>query len=263
MNQKIETILQTHFKINDIINIEQNDIGHTTAQVYIISTTKTKFVLKIHDNPEDKYLYNLRARLSWLQALLPISKVEAYKIIENQEYLLTDFIEGIPAFEYGYKSKIDNLGIILGESLRNIHEINIQDCPFKTNIDSNISKLLGKIEKNCLKQDLLIPYFPQLNKNEIMTEIKSLLTQESDQVFSHGDYCLPNIILANNKLSGVIDLGDSGIADRHHDILDCLWSLKFNNLEYYTEDFINSYGKDKVSELKLKLFELMDEDLSL
>ena len=243
MSQIIQSVLHKHFNINNVIQIAKDKIGNTNDQVYIISTERCKYVLKIHENVNDKYLFNLREKLSWLGGKLPVSKVIAYKIIDNKEYLLCDFIEGIPSFEYGHQPGASNTGIILGESLRKIHDINIQNCPFKINIENDISKLQDQID------------------NEILVQIKSLVPQEWDLVFSHGDYSLPNILIANNELSGFIDMGDSGIADRNYDLYYGLWSLKFNNLERYSEDFINSYGKDKVSEKKLKLFKLLDDVL--
>lgn len=259
MSQMKETVLQTHFKINDIIQIEKDEIGQTSAQVYIISTKNSKLVLKIHNNVNDKYLFNLRNKLAWLEDKLPISKVKAYKIIDNKEYLLTEFMEGITSFEYGHQPTTTNVGIILGESLRKIHDLNIQNCPFKLNIEDIINKLLNKIERDNIKQDTLNSNFPNSTKAEILKQMKSLIPQEWDLVFSHGDYCLPNILIAKSKLSGFIDMGDSGVADRNYDLYYGLWSLKYNNLEKYSDDFINSYGKDLVSEKKLKLFKLLDE----
>jgi len=261
MSQMAETVLQKHFKINDIIQIEKDEIGHTSAQVYIISTEYRKLVLKIHNNVNDKYLFNLRNKLTWLEDKLPISKVKDYKIIENKEYILTEFMEGIPSFEFGHQSTTNNVGIILGESLRKIHDLNIQKCPFKLNIDDRISKLLNKIERDNVDQDILNFHFPNSTKAEILEQTKSLILQKWNLVFSHGDYCLPNILISNNKLSGFIDMGDSGVADRNYDLYYGLWSLKYNDLEKYSDDFINSYGKDRVSEKKLKLFKLLDEVL--
>lgn len=51
---------------------------------------------------------------------------------------------------------------------------------------------------------------------------------EEDPVFSHGDYCLPNLFLKEGKVSGYMDLGRSGIADRYQDIALCYRSLKHN-----------------------------------
>lgn len=47
-------------------------------------------------------------------------------------------------------------------------------------------------------------------------------------VFSHGDYCLPNIFADNNSLTGFIDLGFSGVADKWVDIEKTAWSMWAN-----------------------------------
>lgn len=52
---------------------------------------------------------------------------------------------------------------------------------------------------------------------------------DEDLVFSHGYFCLPNIFLKDDKVSGFIDLGNMGIADRYQDIALCYRSLN-NNL---------------------------------
>lgn len=44
----------------------------------------------------------------------------------------------------------------------------------------------------------------------------------------HGDFCLPNILVKDNKVVGFIDLGDSGIGDPWRDYAWCIWSLEYN-----------------------------------
>ncbi len=55
--------------------------------------------------------------------------------------------------------------------------------------------------------------------------------------FIHGDLCLPNIIINNNHVVGLIDLENSGLGDEWYDYSWALWSLirnlktdKYNNL---------------------------------
>ncbi len=55
-----------------------------------------------------------------------------------------------------------------------------------------------------------------------------------EPVFSHGDFCLPNIFLEDGQVAGFIDLGDASVSDKWRDIALCYRSLKHN--------FDGSYG---------------------
>ena len=49
-----------------------------------------------------------------------------------------------------------------------------------------------------------------------------------DIVLTHGDYCLPNIFAKGDQISGFIDLGKAGPADRWQDIAIAIRSLAHN-----------------------------------
>ncbi len=78
-------------------------------------------------------------------------------------------------------------------------------------------------------------------------------------VLMHGDYCLPNIILNNWKLSGFIDLIKAGVGDRHIDVLWGIWTLKYNlGTAKYTDRFIDAYGRDMIDKEKLRCIAAME-----
>ena len=60
---------------------------------------------------------------------------------------------------------------------------------------------------------------------------------EEELVFSHGDYCLPNIFIKDGHVSGFIDLGNCGVADKYQDIALCYRSLLHNYGEKEYKDF--------------------------
>lgn len=51
---------------------------------------------------------------------------------------------------------------------------------------------------------------------------------EEEPVLSHGDYCLPNLFGIHDQMTGYIDLGRTGIADKWCDIAICYRSLSHN-----------------------------------
>jgi len=81
--------------------------------------------------------------------------------------------------------------------------------------------------------------------------------------FTHGDYCLPNVITVVPRLSGVIDWDHGGLADPYVDLASCLWSLKYNYGERESKGgwiplFLEVYGLDELDDEKLSFYtELM------
>ncbi|SDP06533.1 Phosphotransferase enzyme family protein [Paenibacillus sp. yr247] len=80
-----------------------------------------------------------------------------------------------------------------------------------------------------------------------------------DLVFTHGDYCLPNIIINNGKVHGFIDWGRAGVADRYQDLALAIRSIKYNFGNEYIYAFLDNYGLTELDESKVIYYQLMDE----
>ena len=60
---------------------------------------------------------------------------------------------------------------------------------------------------------------------------------------------MPNIIFDDWHFSGFIDLGNSGVSDRHIDLFWGAWSLGFNlGTDKWRSRFLDAYGRDKIDE---------------
>lgn len=91
---------------------------------------------------------------------------------------------------------------------------------------------------------------------------------DEDLVFTHGDYCLPNLFVKGNKTIGFIDLGKAGIADRWQDLALCIRSMKYNfcsirglDENEFTElrNYLLRLLNIKLDEEKLRYYILLDE----
>ena len=82
--------------------------------------------------------------------------------------------------------------------------------------------------------------------------------QTEDLVLTHGDYCLPNILLHNGQLSGFIDLGRAGVADRHQDLALAVRSLAYNFGEGWAPLLFAAYGIEP-DETKLAFYTRLDD----
>jgi aminoglycoside phosphotransferase len=71
-------------------------------------------------------------------------------------------------------------------------------------------------------------------------------------VLIHGDYCLPNVLVSEGKLSGLVDLGRSGLGDPRDDVCAGLWTLQYNYGKGFARDFLDAYGSLPVNDQEIE-----------
>jgi len=84
-----------------------------------------------------------------------------------------------------------------------------------------------------------------------------------DLVFTHGDYTMANVIVNNNEISGFIDVGDGGVADRHNDIALAIISIKYNSqpsdYDKNIKLFLEIYNYNEIDYSKIYYYTLLNE----
>ena len=75
----------------------------------------------------------------------------------------------------------------------------------------------------------------------------------------HGDYCLPNVMLKDWRVSALIDLDHAGMGDRHVDLYWGAWTLNYNlGHDNLRSRFFDAYGRDRVDEEKIALISVIE-----
>jgi aminoglycoside phosphotransferase len=67
-------------------------------------------------------------------------------------------------------------------------------------------------------------------------------TKRRGDVLIHGDYCLPNVLVRDGKLSGLVDVGGAGLGSPEVDLAAGVWSLKYNFGPGFAREFLDAYG---------------------
>lgn len=214
----------------------------TQAEIHILRhQTQPTLYLKIRYG-EDRRLVNEYTMIKWINQRVPTPKLLYYTFENSVEYLLTTEIEGIPAYQIEPNSRESAIKVLAG-TLRVIHGIDMDGCPVENSVENWLNKFYAKgIDTSSLEE-----WRPKEN-----------------QVFTHGDYCLPNIIIKNGKLSGVIDWDYAGLADPYIDFAYCTWSIKYNygveeSEEQWIPLFFKHYGLEKIDKKKLDYFRKLME----
>lgn len=153
----------------------------------------------------------------------------------ERDWLVTRAIPGEDCVHPDYMADPGRLSAILGELLRQLHETDAAGCP------------VTDLNETCYAS---LPAF---------ADHPGLLTS---RVLTHGDYCLPNVMLHNWQFSGFIDVGHGGIGDRHLDLYWGCWSILYNlKDERWCSRFLDAYGREQVSVEKLSVLHALESML--
>jgi kanamycin kinase/aminoglycoside 3'-phosphotransferase-3 len=218
-------------KIKEItknMEIKRIDVGNSVASVYqCISDTKI-YYLKI--DLKNDCLKKEYQNICWLYNKAPVSKIIEWESDEYYDYLLTSKIDGIMLCDDYYKNNPIIAITALAKGLKLLQSIDIKNCEVINNIENKL-----KLAKNNIQSK-------KIDMNDWKKETKKLFNspdllfdylcdnkpETEELVFTHGDYCLPNIFGYGDEIKGFIDLGNAGVSDKWQDIAWCIWSLRYN-----------------------------------
>ena len=202
-----------------------DDIGKSVAQVLVFDDC----VLKIEKCSAqlDKSVEVMR----WLEGKLPVPKILAYEKADDIQYLLMSKVSGKMSCDDYYMSRPAELTKMLAEAFKMLWSVDVSDCPRERTIDDELKEAKYRLENNLIDLSDAEPdtYGPDGFENpEALLKWLENNRPEYEPVLSHGDFCLPNIFIDDAKISGFIDLGETGVGDKWRDIVFCYRSLKHN-----------------------------------
>jgi aminoglycoside phosphotransferase len=238
---------------------EQITIGHSDAMTFLLKGSTYNQYLKIQPNNSVENLYHEKEKLEWLQGKLSVPEVLYYDKDEANEYLLITEIKGINASDKLYEANLSYLMELLALGLKTLHSLSIESCPFNQKLDVKIEEAKRRVENGLVDEEDFDKVRKGLKARELFEELISKKPLIEDLVFTHGDYCLPNIIIDKGKVSGFIDLGRAGVSDRYQDLALAIRSITYNFGKEYIPFFLKGYGVKELDDQKIFYFQLMDE----
>ena len=215
-------------KIKEILKGKEytaDDIGksHSLVRIY------DDFVLKVEK--ERPKLAQMVEVMRWIEGKLPTPRVIATEVEDGYRYLLMSKVKGHMALDEYYLNRPEELVTLLADALKMLWSIDISDCPKTFDLAAELEEARYRVEHNLVNMDRVEPETFGEGGFKDPEELLQWLYDhqpEPDPVFAHGDFCLPNVFFEDGKVSGFIDLGDAGIADRWYDIALGYRSLKHN-----------------------------------
>ncbi len=249
--------------IIELAEAEEDSIGMSGSSVLLFEDK----VCKIEASGEvSEREYHI---LQWLKGRLPVPEVFCQGKQNNKNYLVMSKLPGEMSCEEQYMQRPEVLAEALAEGLKMLWQVDASDCPYISNLDEKLRMAAYNVEHGLVDVDNVEPdtFGP-----DGFADPKALLDwlvanrPEEELVFSHGDYCLPNVFLKDDHISGFLDLGRAGTADKYQDIALC-WRSFLHNFdgtygtcygEVNPDILFEKLGMEPDRE-KLRYYRLLDE----
>lgn len=171
----------------------------------------------------------------------------------EKDWLLTRRVPGEDCLHPQYLDDPKRLCDTLARTLRKLHDTAPTGCPVPDRNETYFATAARNYQKGCFDTSL----FPDSRLFSSAEEAWQIAEASREylkaDVLLHGDFCLPNVMLNNWQFSGLIDLGNGGVGDRHIDLFWGIWSLQFNlKTSAYAQRFLDAYGRELVEPGKLR-----------
>lgn len=238
--------------------------GCSQAEVFLLRKWgHANLYLKTAPRNRQSALRQERDRLEWLNGRLPVPQMHFFGHDTRREYLLMSEVPGTVASDKSH-TDLPRLVHLLAEGLRLIHGVSIDDCPFDQTLSTQLEAAHKNLINGSVDESDFDPHRRGRKAADLFHELLQMKPQHEDVVFTHGDYCLPNVLITKSELdgdslSGFIDWGSGGIGDRYRDLALAARSLSFNFDTQWVPLLFEEYGLQQPDQAKLDFYMLLDE----
>jgi kanamycin kinase len=200
--------------------------------------------LKLTSGPRAPRLLAEAERLRWAAPYLPVPRVLDAGNEAGVDWLLTAGLTGHDGTSPELLADPAALVAALARGLRRFHDAApVADCPFDFRLDAALAQVRRRAETSLIDpEEDFHPDHGDLSLGEAVAQLEARRPASEDLVVCHGDYCFPNALLENGEVTGYVDLGELGVADRWWDIAVGAWSTTWNVGAGYEDLFYQAYG---------------------
>ncbi|MFN3782713.1 MAG: APH(3') family aminoglycoside O-phosphotransferase [Spirosomataceae bacterium] len=249
----IKPILDTYFKN---YSLEPMLGGGTNAKLFSINTENgNDFVVKI----QPQSLRNEYLNYQFLAGKVPVPRVQFYTSWQNHDILCMTKIKGQTLDSQIHEANHSDIVRQYARALKLLHAIPIQNAPVRQTIQDKVAEAGIRVNKHLVDTDNFEKENQDISSEDLYKKLSSTIPQNIELVFTHGDYCLDNVLFDASGLTGFIDMGRGGIADKYQDIALAVRCIRDEFSEDFLPIFFKEYGLSAVSYDKIDFYILLDE----
>jgi kanamycin kinase len=182
-------------------------------------------------------------RMVWAAPYVPVPKVVALEELGDTTILLTEALPGRDGTDPGWRDDLPTLVRALGLGLRSFHEaVGEEWCPFRFDLARALAHVDERVRSGDVDRTGFHEEHAHLTPAAALAELEATAPDDEDLVVCHGDFCPPNVLLQSGRVTGYVDLGELGAADRWWDVAVGGWSVGWNFGDELEPLFYESYG---------------------
>jgi aminoglycoside phosphotransferase len=209
-------------------------------------------------------------RLQWLATTdLPAPRVLDWEDDGTTATLTTAAVSGVALSDLP-RSSVPDAAPVFGRFLRQLHSFDRESCPFDRWLAVTVPLARVRVDEGLVAEDDFDG--PRLGStaHALLDELMELRPRAeeleiADLVVCHGDACLPNVLVDPETLTvtGMIDVGRLGVADRHLDLALAVRSMTDTSLNPAfgpgaVDAVLAAYGRS-ADPWRLRFYRLLDE----
>lgn len=199
-------------------------------------------------------------RLRWLAGKVPVPRVASFVLAEDGAWLLTTALRGETAWQLLDREPARREQVVdaLAALLRLLHAVPVATCPFDSGMAHRMWLARRRIDAGLVDEGDFDDARANWSGEQIWDSLQRHLPLSPDPVVTHGDFSLDNILLQDGRVTGCIDFGRVGVADRYQDLA----ILSANLAEFgaaLPDRMFARYGIDTPDTAKVEAHLLLDE----
>lgn len=199
------------------------------------------------------------ARMRWAHRYLPVPEVLESGGDAVAAWLVTAPVGGRDANSPELRGDPGRLVDLLGAGLRRFHDAApVRDCPFDFRLDTAMAHARSRVRGGIVAGDF-VQEFAYLSPTDALAELERLRPGSEDLVVCHGDYCPPNVLVDGGEVSGFVDLGELGVADRWRDLARGSWSVTWTYGPGLETRFYRAYGDVTPDPDRVRFYRLLSD----